>query len=80
MRRSVTNQVWRRSCGVPTFRISRGTWPHTRPSTLETFRGLPEDDVAAMLGGNAADFYGFDLPQLDKIGARVGPNRASFVS
>ena len=55
-----------------------GTWPHTRPQMIDTFKGLPEDDIAAMLGGNAAEFYGFDRAELDKVGARVGPHRSSF--
>ncbi|MDE0367928.1 MAG: amidohydrolase family protein [Gammaproteobacteria bacterium] len=55
-----------------------GTWPHTRPQMIDTFKGLPEDDIAAMLGGNAAEFYGFDRAELDKVGARVGPRRSSF--
>jgi len=45
---------------------------------IDTFKGLPEDDIAAMLGGNAAEFYGFDRAELDKVGARVGPHRSSF--
>ena len=57
-----------------------GTWPHTLPQMLDTFRGLPEDDIAAMLGGNAAAFYRFDVAELDKVGARVGPERASFAA
>lgn len=55
-----------------------GTWPNTRPQMIDTFKGLPEDDIAAMLGGNAAEFYGFDRAELDRVGARVGPRRASF--
>ena len=57
-----------------------GTWPHTRPQMIDTFKGLPEDDIAAMLGGNAAAFYRFDLAELDKVGARVGPERMSFAA
>ncbi len=55
-----------------------GTWPNTSADVLATFRGLPEADVAAMLGGNAIDFYGFDRAAIDGIGAEVGPLRAEF--
>jgi predicted TIM-barrel fold metal-dependent hydrolase len=55
-----------------------GSWPVTREQMLETFRGLPEDDVAAMLGGNAARFYGFDVEKLAPHVARVGPEKALF--
>jgi predicted TIM-barrel fold metal-dependent hydrolase len=57
-----------------------GTWPHTRAQMLETFRGLPEDEVAAMLGGNAARVYGFDLEKLAPLAARIGPEKAAFAA
>lgn len=57
-----------------------GTWPDTRMRMHETFRGLPEDDVAAMLGGNAISFYGLDAPGLEKIAARVGPAKADLAA
>ncbi len=44
----------------------------------ETFRELPEDDIAAMLGGNAVDFYGLDGAALDRVASRVGPRRVDF--
>ncbi len=55
-----------------------GTWPHTRKQQRETFHGLPEDEIGAMLGGNAAEFYDLDTEQLAPIVARVGPEKASF--
>ena len=55
-----------------------GTWPHTRTSMTETFVGLPEEDIAAMLGGNAVAFYGFDSAEIDKVAAEVGPPRSDF--
>lgn len=57
-----------------------GTWPNTPGDVLATFKGLPEADVAAMLGGNAIDFYGFDRAAIDAIGAEVGPLRAAFAA
>ena len=55
-----------------------GTWPSTRKMMVETFHGLPEDDIAALLGGTAAEFYGFDLDKLDPLAERIGPERAWF--
>lgn len=52
-----------------------GSWPFTADQMHETFRGLPEDEVAAMLGGNAASFYGFDVDKLAPIAARIGPEK-----
>ncbi len=55
-----------------------GSWPHTREQMIETFQGLPEDEVAAMLGGNAAAFYGFDTEKLAPLVARIGPEKSAF--
>lgn len=55
-----------------------GTWPITRKIMIDTFRGLPEDEIAAMLGGNAAEFYGFDVEKLAPLVERIGPERRWF--
>ena len=55
-----------------------GTWPITRKMMVETFHGLPEDEIEAMLGGNAADFYGFDTAKLGPLVERIGPERSWF--
>jgi predicted TIM-barrel fold metal-dependent hydrolase len=55
-----------------------GTWPYTREHVLENFRGLPDAELAAMLGGNAARVYGFDAGKLAPIVARVGMEKAHF--
>jgi predicted TIM-barrel fold metal-dependent hydrolase len=55
-----------------------GSWPVTREQMIATFRGLPEDEVAAMLGGNAARVYGFDLEKLAPLVAKIGPEKKAF--
>jgi hypothetical protein len=45
---------------------------------VETFRGLPEADIEAMLGTNAAEFYGFDTDKLAPLVDRIGPERSWF--
>jgi predicted TIM-barrel fold metal-dependent hydrolase len=55
-----------------------GTWPVTKKMMIETFHGLPEDDIGAMLGGNAAEFYGFDVAKLAPLAERIGPEKAWF--
>jgi predicted TIM-barrel fold metal-dependent hydrolase len=55
-----------------------GTWPGTAASLHATFDGLPEDELAAILGGNAARVYGFDLEKLAPLAARIGPGKSSF--
>ncbi len=55
-----------------------GTWPTTRPQMLDAFRGVPEPEIAAMLGGNAARVYGFDTEKLAPLAARIGPEKSAF--
>jgi predicted TIM-barrel fold metal-dependent hydrolase len=55
-----------------------GSWPYTRDQMQETFRDLPEDEVAKMLGGNAAAFYGVDVEKLAPLVARIGPEKSTF--
>jgi predicted TIM-barrel fold metal-dependent hydrolase len=51
-----------------------GTWPNTRKALHETFHDYPEAEVRAILGGNAARVYGFDLAVLEPIAERIGPS------
>ena len=55
-----------------------GTWPLTRKMMLETFQGLPADEIEVMLGGNAVEFYGFDVQKLAPLVERIGPEKSSF--
>ncbi|MFG3255477.1 amidohydrolase family protein [Streptomyces sp. NPDC048172] len=50
-----------------------GTQPYSREGLRIAYAGLPRDEVAAMVGGNAARVYGFDTALLDPVAARVGP-------
>ncbi|MDJ0785213.1 MAG: amidohydrolase family protein [Myxococcota bacterium] len=57
-----------------------GSWPETSKQLHESFDGIPEADLRAMLGGNAAALYGFDTEKLAPLAARIGPNPAAFAS
>jgi predicted TIM-barrel fold metal-dependent hydrolase len=57
-----------------------GSWPVTREQMVESFHDVPEDDLAAMLGGNAARVYGFDTEKLSPLVARIGPEKSLFRS
>jgi len=50
-----------------------GSAPYSHEAIRLTFAGVPRDETALMLGGNAAALYGFDLDALAPIAARVGP-------
>ena len=55
-----------------------GSWPVTREQQLDAFHGVPEAELAAMLGGNAARVYGFDVEKLAPLVARIGPEKSAF--
>ncbi|MFI9105011.1 amidohydrolase family protein [Streptomyces fildesensis] len=55
-----------------------GTYPYTREGLRIAFAGLPPEEVAAMVGGNAARVYGFDLGLLDTVAAKSGPTVAEI--
>ncbi len=57
-----------------------GAWPQTREQMVETFRGLPAAELAAMLGGNAAAFYDFDTAALQPLVDRIGPEPSAFAA
>jgi predicted TIM-barrel fold metal-dependent hydrolase len=52
---------------------NEGTNPFTAEALRWTFAGIDPAEVAAMLGGNAARVYGFDLEQLAQVATKVGP-------
>ena len=49
------------------------TWPYTREALRWAFEGCPTEDTARMLGGNAADLFGFDLDVLADSASEWGP-------
>ena len=50
-----------------------GTFPHTREHLRSRFHDVDEAELRMLLGGNAADLYGFDLDALAPLAATVGP-------
>lgn len=52
---------------------SEMTYPYSREALRWTFAEVPEEEMRAILGGTAAEVYGFDLDHLAPIAARVGP-------
>jgi predicted TIM-barrel fold metal-dependent hydrolase len=55
------------------FPHREGCWPFSRQHLRLAFAGVEPDEVAAMVGGNAAGVYGFDLDALAPVAARIGP-------
>jgi predicted TIM-barrel fold metal-dependent hydrolase len=39
-----------------------GTWPHSAAAIKRTMGGLTDEQRAKILGGNAARFFGIELP------------------
>jgi predicted TIM-barrel fold metal-dependent hydrolase len=67
-----------RLCWGSDYPHPEGTWPTTRDHLVETFHGLPEEDLAAILGENIADLFGFDREKLAPIVERIGPEKRLF--
>ena len=55
------------------FPHPEGTWPHTAEFLADVFRDIPDDETAAMLGGNAADMYDFDVAAPRPLANEFGP-------
>jgi predicted TIM-barrel fold metal-dependent hydrolase len=55
------------------FPHEEGTFPYSRESLAHTYAGIDAAEVARMVGGNAADVYGFDLHELGRLAAQFGP-------
>ncbi len=49
------------------------SFPYSLEAMRASFAGVPQADVAALLGGNAARLYGFDLAALAGPASRCGP-------
>jgi amidohydrolase family protein len=50
-----------------------GSYPETTRAIRRAFRDVDHDETAAMLGGNAARLYGFDLDALAPLARQFGP-------
>lgn len=57
-----------------------GTWPETKKRMVETFHDIPEEELALMLGGNAARLFGFDTQKLNIIASKIGPLKSDFIT
>ena len=55
------------------FPHREGCWPYSHEHLRLAFAGVDPSEVQAMVGGNAARLYGFDLDLLAPIAAEVGP-------
>lgn len=55
------------------FPHREGCWPFSREHLRLAFADVDPDEVAAMVGGNAARVYDFDLAALAPVAARIGP-------
>lgn len=58
------------------FPHREGCWPWSHEHLRLAFADVDSDEVAAMVGGNAARVYGFDLDALAPVAQRIGPSVA----
>ena len=66
------------SCGAATSPTSKDAGRTPRDHLRLAFAGVPEPDVRAMVGANAARVYGFDLDALAPLAASFGPSPAEI--
>ena len=69
----VRNMMWGSDYPHP-----EGSWPVTRQQQVDSLHGVPENEIEAILGGNAVEFYGLDVEKLAPIAARIGPEKGTF--
>jgi predicted TIM-barrel fold metal-dependent hydrolase len=50
-----------------------GSYPNSLKVLKKSLAGIPADEAARMIGGNAARVFNFDLAKLQKVADRVGP-------
>jgi predicted TIM-barrel fold metal-dependent hydrolase len=55
-----------------------GTYPFTRETLRQVFHDVPEPEMRAILAGNAAALYGFDVEALAHDAAQHGPTVAEL--
>jgi predicted TIM-barrel fold metal-dependent hydrolase len=55
-------------------------WPHARERLRDLMKGLPEDEVLAMIGGNAVTAYDLDVERLRPVVERVGPLTSEVIT
>lgn len=55
-------------------------WPETRRKLRDLVAGISEDDVRAMVAGNALRCFGLDTGALQPIADRIGPEVGEIVS
>ncbi len=55
-------------------------WPHTKEKLRELMNEISEDDVVAMVSGNAVEAYGVDPTRLAPVVEQIGPTVGEIVS
>ena len=55
-------------------------WPHTRETLKGLMKGIPENEVKAMVSGNAVSCYSIDTSKLESTAERIGPRVAEIVT
>lgn len=57
---------------------AESVFPLTRLALRQAYAGIPADEVAMMVGGNAARCFPVDLPALRSVADRIGPTVAEI--
>jgi predicted TIM-barrel fold metal-dependent hydrolase len=55
-----------------------GTWPRTLKTLRHAFEGVPREETARIVGGNALSVFDLDPVQMHEIASRIGPSWAEI--
>jgi predicted TIM-barrel fold metal-dependent hydrolase len=55
-------------------------WPHAREKLRDLMKGLPEDEIRAMIAGNAVEAYDLDVDALQPTVDRIGPEKSQVIT
>jgi predicted TIM-barrel fold metal-dependent hydrolase len=55
-------------------------WPHAREQLCELMKGVPDHEVRAIVGTNAADAYDLDVDALQPVVDRIGPLTSQVIT
>jgi predicted TIM-barrel fold metal-dependent hydrolase len=55
-------------------------WPKTRQSLRDLMKGIPEDEVKAIIAANAVECYGIDMAKLAATVERIGPEAHEIIA
>jgi hypothetical protein len=57
-----------------------GTWPRTLKTLQHAFEGVPREETARIVAGNALEVFDLDARQMSELAQRIGPAAADVLA